>query len=391
MQKSKKATIGIIILMFLYGLFTYSNWVKQNNFIYLYVINPVFWLSLACILKYGFGKTYDKSKNKKEIIQYCSIGVLIYIITYMVSGLFITFGKNPYSTTASGVLTNLWILAVAIVSKEYIRYKLVQNVYEKEKIKVAVVISIIYIFIDFNISRFFYGQITVFYIVKQIAQNLIPLIGKNILYSYISINSGYIPSIIYELGTKLYLWMSPILPNSPWVMVAIIDGVIPVIICVYIRYVNTKKDIFKSRDRINSTNPKSIIPLVIGIILAIWFATGVFPIKPVAIASGSMEKELFVGDVAVVKKCNSNDVVVGDIIEYQMEGYTVIHRIIEKRQRNGQFYFVTKGDNNKLPDAEEVKEGQLIGKIIFKVRYVGYPAIWLHIIQTDEANIKVET
>ena len=67
MQKSKKATIGIIILMFLYGLFTYSNWVKQNNFIYLYVINPVFWLSLACILKYGFGKTYDKSKNKRKL------------------------------------------------------------------------------------------------------------------------------------------------------------------------------------------------------------------------------------------------------------------------------------------------------------------------------------
>ena len=391
MQKSKIATIGIIVLMFIYMLFSYSGWVKQNSFIYLYIVNPIFWLVLAFFLRLAIGQTYEKKKNKKEMIEYCCIGVLVYIITYMISGLFITFGKNPYSTTIFGVLTNLWILAVAIVSREYIRYKLVQNVYEKDKIVIAVLISIVYIIIDFNVSRFFYGTITAAYVVKQIAQTLIPLIAKNVLYSYITINSGYLPVIVYELGTKLYLWISPILPNSPWIMVSIIDSVIPIILLVYMRYTNNKKDIFKSREKINATNPRNIIPLVVVIILAIWFAMGIFPIKPVAIATGSMEKELFIGDVAIIKKCNSNDVIVGDIIEYQMEGYTVIHRVAEKRQRNGQFYFITKGDNNKMPDALEVREDQLIGKVIFKIRYIGYPAIWLHVIQAEDINLKVET
>lgn len=391
MQKSKVATIGIILLMFIYMLFSYSNWVKQNNFVYLYIINPIFWLTLATFLRFTIGKTYEKKKNKKEMIEYCCIGVLVYIITYMISGLFITFGKNPYSTTIFGIITNLWILAVAIVAREYIRYKLIQNVYEKDKIVIAVMISIVYIIIDFNISRFFYGTITVAYIAKQIGQTLIPLIAKNILYSYIAINSGYMPSVVYEIGTKLYLWLSPILPNAPWIMVAIIDGIIPIILFVYMRYTNNKKDIFRSKEKINATDPRSIIPLVIGIILAIWFAIGIFPIKPVAVATGSMEKELSIGDVAIIQKCNSNDVIVGDIIEYQMEGYTVIHRIVEKKQRNGQFYFITKGDNNKSPDALEVREEQLIGKVIFKIKYIGYPAIWLHAIQTEDINLKVET
>jgi len=391
MQKSKVATIGIIILMFLYGCFTYSNWVKQNNFIYLYILNPIFWISLAILLRANLGKSFEKKKNIKQIIEYCLIGVLVYIITYMVSGLFITFGKNPYSTTIFGIITNLWILATVIISKEYIRYKLIQNVYEKDKIKIAILVSIVYIFIDFNISRFFSGTVGVAYIVKQIAQNLIPLIAKNILYSYISLESSFIPAIVYEIGTKLYLWISPILPNAPWVMVAIIDGVIPIIIWMYIIYTKNKNDIFKSKERINATNPRNIIPLVIGIILAIWFATGIFPIKPVAIATGSMEKELFAGDVAIIKKCNSNDIIVGDIIEYQMEGYTVIHRVIEKNQRNGEFYFITKGDNNKMPDALEVKENQIIGRVIFKVKYIGYPAIWLHLVQEDETQVEVET
>ena len=285
----------------------------------------------------------------------------------------------------------MWILAVAIIAREYIRYKLIQNVYEKDKILIAVMISVAYIVIDFNINRFSYGTITIAYIVKQISQTLIPLIAKNVLYSYISINSGYIPSIVYEIGTKLYLWLSPILPNTPWIMVAIIDGVIPIIMFVYMRYTNNKKDIFKSKEKIDATNPRNIIPLVICIILAIWFAIGIFPIKPVAIATGSMEKELSVGDVAIIKKCSANDVIVGDIIEYQMDGYTVIHRIVEKRQRQGEYYFITKGDNNKSPDALEVRENQLIGKVIFKIKYIGYPAIWLHTMQTESTNLKVET
>ena len=174
-------------------------------------------------------------------------------------------------------------------------------------------------------------------------------------------------------------------------MTAIVDTTIPVILFLYIRYEKNKLDIFRTKENIINSDPRNVIPLVIAIILAIWFAIGIFPIKPVAIASGSMEKELYVGDIAIIKKCNANDVNVGDIIEYQMDGYTVIHRIIEKKQKNGEFLFITKGDNNQMADSENVKEKQLIGKVIFKIKYLGYPAIWLHLIQEEEAMVNVET
>lgn len=305
--------------------------------------------------------------------------------------MFITFGKNPYSTTIKGFIINAWITGVSIIAKEYIRYKLIHNVYEKDKLKIAIAISIVYVLIDFNISRFFYGTITAYYVLKQVAQTLVPLIATNILASYLAMKTNYIPAVIYQIGIKLYLWISPILPNTPWIMVSIIDTVIPIIIMVYIRYYNNKKDIFKSREKMEATNPRHIIPLVAGIILVIWFAIGIFPIKPIAIATGSMKTELWPGDVAIIKKCNSNDVIVGDIIEYQMEGYTVVHRVIEKNQRNGEFFFVTKGDNNKHADAKEVTEQQLIGKVIFKVKFIGYPAIWLNLIRENEAQVEIET
>lgn len=390
MQKSKNITIAIIILMLIYGLLANLKLVFNINAIYLYIINPLFWITLAVFLKIAIGKSYQKSRIKKEVIQYILIAVIVYILTYMISGLFITFGNNPYFTTVKGFLINLWMFGTVIISKEYIRYRLINNVYENDKKEIAILVSLIYIIIEIELNKYINTKITLLFALKDICQNLIPLIAKNVLYSYISMKSDWKPASIYELFTKLYLWLSPILPNAPWIMVAIIETTIPTILFFYIRYANSKNSEIKSRQEIENVNPKNSIPLVVLVILVIWFTIGVFPVKPIAVASGSMEKELYVGDVVIVKKCNANDIVNGNIIQYQMKGYTVIHRVIEKKQKNGEYYFTTKGDNNPSEDKERVKEDQVLGKVIFKVKYLGYPAIWLNIIQSNE-QVEVDT
>lgn len=391
MQKSKNATIVIMIIILLFGLLGSIKLVRDINVIYLYIINPIFWIGLSIFLRCVLGKNIENRKLKKQVMEYTIIATLVFIIVYMLSGLFVTFGKNPYNTTSIGLLHNLWITGVILVAKEFVRYKLINNVYEKDKNKIAIIITVIYVIIDIEMTRFIGTNITVFSVVKYSIQTVMPNIAKNLLFSYIAINGNYIASIVYQIVTNLYFWISPILPNAPWVMTAIIDITIPVVLLLYIRYIKNKLNILRNKENIINSDPKNIIPLVVAIILAIWFAIGIFPIKPVAIASGSMEEELHIGDVAIIQKCNANDVNVGDIIEYQMDGYTVIHRIIEKKQRKGEFYFVTKGDNNNSPDSEEVREDQLIGKVIFKIRYLGYPAIWLHIVEENEQMVQVET
>ena len=391
MQKSKNATIIIIMLILLYGLLGSIKFIRSINTIYLYIINPIFWIGLSILLHTLLCKNKENRKLKRTIMTYTLIAILVYIIVYMLSGLFVTFGKNPYSTTPIGLLHNLWITGTVLIAKEIIRYKLINNVYEKDKNVIAVLITVIYVVIDIEMAKFINTDITAFSVVKYSVQTVFPNIAKNMLFSYIAISGNYTSSILYQLVTNLYYWISPILPNSPWVMSAIIDITIPVILFLYIRYTKNKLEIFRNKEKIINSNPRNIIPLVVMIILAIWFAIGIFPIKPVAIASGSMEDELHIGDIAIIQKCNANDINVGDIIEYQMDGYTVIHRVIQKNQKKGEFYFTTKGDNNNTPDDKKVSEEQLIGKLIFKIRYLGYPAIWLHIVEENEQTIEVET
>ncbi len=390
MQKSKLVTSIIVVIILIYGILANTNIVFNIYGLFLYIINPIFWIVLSGVLYFSIAKIYTNTKLRKKIIQYTTVAVLTYLVIYLLSGLFVTFGNNPYNTTLKGLIINFWILGVPIFAKEYIRYKLINNVYDRDKMNFSIFISIVYVLIDIEYARLIGQNVATLTIIKYCAQVIAPSIAKNILFSYIAIQGDFVPSVLYQLITNLYYWISPILPNSPWAMSSIIDTVIPIILCLYIRYEKVKLTPKKDRRMIIDTNPGSIIPLVISIVLVIWFALGVFPIKPIAIATGSMEKEICVGDVAIIQKCKGNDVNVGDIIEYQMEGYTVIHRIIEKKQENGELHFVTKGDNNISPDNEIVRENQLIGKVIFKIKYIGYPAIWMHLPQKEEQMVKVD-
>ena len=390
MQKSKIATICLIIVIAVYSIIRVAFLQKLGN-ITPYVINPLFWITFAIALYKLLDKNYENKKLKKQIIEYTLIACLIYILTYMLSGLFVTFGRNPFNRTIKGILLNIWSFGGVIVAREYIRYRLINNVQNKDKLQISIIVTALFTLIDFEIwKRLGSRSLSAYYIFSLIFRYFIPALSENVLYSYLAYNNNYTSSAIYAFITNLYFWIAPILPNTPWIMDAFVNAVIPLILLLYIRYSINKLDRFRSREKILNSDPRSIIPMVALIIFAVWFAIGVFPIKPISIASGSMAPTLNVGDIAIIKKCNSNDINVGDIIQFQMEGFTVIHRVVEKHQTKGDFYFRTKGDSNSQPDTEMVEESQLHGKVIYKIRYLGYPAIWLHLIQEQE-QMEVES
>ena len=390
MQKSKIVTILIILLIFIYTLLGQTQFYKLGN-TYTYIINPLFWIVLCLAIKVIWLPTYNVKKLKKEIIEYVLITVLVYVILYLLSGLFVDYGKNPYKTTFKGLLLNIITMGGVIAAREYVRYRLIHNVYQKDKKLIEVLIVLVFSLVEINILEFAFAKINAYFIFKQVFYKVVPVLIKNILFTYITYKTDYTATIVYDIGIKLMLWISPILPKTPWVMDAITDSVFPIILLLYIRYTVNKKSRFTMEREIGERyNPTGLIPLSIILVLLIWFALGLFPIRPVGVATGSMNPNLKIGDVAIIKKCTPNDVVVGDIIEYQMDGYTVIHRVVNIYQKNGEFFFITKGDFNKNEDKLPVSEDQLIGKTIFKIKYLALPAIWVHNL-SSQTVVEVET
>lgn len=285
MEKSKITTISIILLIFLYILLGQLQLYKLGD-TYTYIINPAFWIILMAVLRTIFTPTYNVKRFKKEILEYVFITILIYVAVSFISGIFVGFGNNPYATSAYGIFLNFLTSGTVIIAREYIRYLLIHNVYQKDKKLICILTIILFTLIEFNIIVFLSQKLNGYIIFKQLFYNIIPLVLKNMLFTYVTYKSDYSATIAYDLSKKLFLWVSPILPKGPWVLDAIIETVFPIILLLYIKYAVDKKSRFKIERKIGeNSNPVGLIPLSILLILVIWFALGIFPIRPVAVAT----------------------------------------------------------------------------------------------------------
>lgn len=94
--------------------------------------------------------------------------------------------------------------------------------------------------------------------------------------------------------------------------------------------------------------------------------------KPFIVLSGSMETEIYEGDLAIVKNVDVNKLEKGDIIAFRDENnHVVTHRIVTISKNNGKLEFITKGDNNNSNDDGTVKEDAIEGKYVGKIKGLG--------------------
>ena len=88
----------------------------------------------------------------------------------------------------------------------------------------------------------------------------------------------------------------------------------------------------------------------------------IFGVKPFVVLSGSMNPEIEVGDLVLVKEIDTNELKEGDIVAYRDKGDKVTtHRIVEVIKTDGNLSFITKGDANNAND-EEISSSQVEGK-----------------------------
>jgi signal peptidase I len=91
------------------------------------------------------------------------------------------------------------------------------------------------------------------------------------------------------------------------------------------------------------------------------------------VKSGSMEPTIKTGGIVVVKPLESY--AVGDVITFGEDSPRAIpttHRILEVISGDSGISYQTKGDANEEQDPEVVMAGDVIGKVIFSVPFVGY-------------------
>lgn len=104
-------------------------------------------------------------------------------------------------------------------------------------------------------------------------------------------------------------------------------------------------------------------------LLAVLGYKGVGGYRYLDILTGSMEPNIPVGAVVVIKETPISELKVHDVITYRLNSSTyVTHRIVKFTEDKKA---ITKGDANNADDIAPVSESQIVGKVLFKVNYIG--------------------
>ena len=93
------------------------------------------------------------------------------------------------------------------------------------------------------------------------------------------------------------------------------------------------------------------------------------------IAQKPLKKE----DLVIIKeKTEDTKFKKKDIITYKIEDNYITHRITNIYKGEDSLIIKTKGDGNESEDPFVVNEGEVLGVVKSRLKYIGYPTIWLN-------------
>lgn len=374
MKKSEKKILTveiILILTFIFNIFVLKN---SNQ----YLIATVLAIALALLyLMVGFEK--DNLKLKRDLLMTTLIYVISYYILTYILGIFFEFLRSPYSLSLVTFLRNVTPVLVFIFAKELLRYEISTK---GERNGLLILLSIVlFILVDTSTVLYKYDLTNVSDLVKFLEVSFFPLAAENVMLTYLVMKGGYTSAITYQVVMKMPIYVVPIVPNINTYIDVIFRIVFPLLL-LHSLYgeVSGNKERQLEKARSNHLAKRIVFSVsVVILVVTVYLTSGLFAYYAVTIGSGSMIPNLGVGDIVIVRKTKDYESLeVGDILVYNKETKVVVHRITEKNKVDNEYVFRTKGDANDAEDWYDIYEEDIIGTVKAKVKYLGYPTIWVN-------------
>ncbi len=347
-----------------------------DTFVRTYVLQPILWGLLAwAILRLPRYNPAGKLRLKSSLIQLAVIIGFFQIGVYVIGGLFSGFGKSPYSFTPLGIFTNLIFVGSMLIGMELSRAWLINRLGRHHTFLALAWVTLLYTLLCMPLAQVT-GLRANIESVTFLNSSFLPLLAENLLATFLAFLAGPLAAIAYRGTLQGFRWFSPILPDPTWVLKGLMGTIVPIIGLVAVqRFYSSRTRPSHARRAKGGSLTGWIITSVISVVI-IWFAVGLFPVHPTLVGSGSMRPAMDVGDVVIVAQAPADVINQGDIIQFRKEeGVTVMHRVVEIQETEGAKFFITKGDANDEPDTDPVIPENVVGKVVFTIRKIGWVAI----------------
>ena len=377
MVKSEKKLLIIEILLSI--LFLLNIFVK--NILNDYLVFLILMITMGIII---WQMGYEKDDNvdgetKRKIIKYVCFYNIAFLIFQYCFGFVLDFVKTPYKRDLFSIFNNIFSTVLIIISSEYLRYMIVKKGENKRIIQALAII--VFMLIDISLSVSIYNLSKVGDLLELTTSIILPSFFKNLTLTIFAHRYGVKQNILYRLILELYTFIVPFTPDLGIYLKSVLLMIYPLLLDLIIMFGFEKE---KKVDLRKSKKPKIIASVIMVLLVstAIYLNSNMFRYWMVMVASGSMEHTIDIGDAILVDKDyqkHLDKLKVGDILVFKVGDKKIyVHRIIDIKEENGQYSISTKGDREgQLKDSWTVTNKDVIGVVKFKIKYIGYPTVWL--------------
>jgi len=329
-------------------------------------------LPIAFLTKFLVKKKKAMSFYSRQVTLLMTGFGVIYLMVFYLMGIYFGYYKSPTPFGFNTIINFIIPFTIIIVSSEYIRKSLI---IQKGKLSM-ILLTISMVLIDLVIYAGVYDVFKLDDMLTIVGFILFASIACNLLYNYITYRYGSKGVIIYRLLTILYAYFIPYIPDIYIFFRSFLRMLYPYIIYLVLEYTYSKAN-YAVAYKDKKYNIVSTAVLVVLMSLLIALISCQFRFGILVIGSESMTGSINKGDAVVYEAYHDQQLEVEDVIIFYKDDIKTVHRIINIDNLNGEVRYYTKGDANVNIDAGYVTKDKIIGVTMFKIKYLGFPTLWL--------------
>lgn len=373
MKTQFKKVFIVEILLFLLSLSHFFVFKISNSFLLLLELSII-----TGVIYYFFRVDRREERVKKDLLLLILIVTIsYYVITYFL-GFFIGFVYSNYSRSFIGILRNIFVSSLMVLSIEIMRECIIKSA---KYYKFLIILSSLIFFLLEVITQISFNNIhSGVELVQFIMVIVIPYISKNIFLTYSTYYTDKTNSIVYNLIMTLPNFILPVFPDLGDYIGTLLLTTLPLILVAvsYKMFFYKREKIVDSRWQAKFSNIQKMftVSLLFLLILIVYLVGGFGRFMALAIGSESMTGAINKGDVIIIDK-KKKEYKKKDIIAFSQNGEIIVHRVIDIVEKDDGVYYQTKGDANNGEDPWLVDDKVIVGQEKFRILFLGLPTVAL--------------
>lgn len=370
-MKTDKVKSLILQISLLASLLVVFFFCRQSDFLYVMLAGLIGLFAL--LARFLIPRKKPVSILKNQMLLVLAIFAIINLLAIYAMGLYFGFYLNYVTFPYEDILLKIIPVIVTIVLSEYVRYMFLSN---KAKFSSTLTFASM-VMVDVLILISFFTKSSVETLMALIGFVFMSSVAYNLLFNFISNNYGTKGIITYRLITTLYMFIMPIVPNIYMFFRIFLRLLYP-----FVMYL-TLNAYFSSREEVVPYKKNRLGSIISWIALALMVMMVAliscrFSFCLLIIGSESMTGSIDKGDAIIYQVYDDQVIEEGDVLIFEKNKTTYVHRVIKIENVEGQIRYTTKGDANQSADSWYVTSSEIVGIYRVKISFIGYPTLWIN-------------